>query len=407
MILIEKIDFGHVSFFSKAFFSACLLAFLASVLSQGDYSKKVAIRGYVKGSNEEYLVIAPIDGQVVIKNYSINDSVNMGDLLIAVGSHDFVEIDGSKVPTYRYVNNQYEEIRTRTAADKDNTKQHFDSVILQINTQIATSRKAKQVSQSTYNLLMEKINTSQKRITKYEKSKTLSEQQLIDYKNALDMLIIERKNIEIQMIESDNRSDVLSERKLSEKSKKLEKLSQLDRLFQQNEFDEKESTNNLRRNLFSTMKGKVTMDSVFLGKSVRRGDHLLRVLGDQQSIDEQFIGVILVGQEGIGKIKVGQSLKVKMDAFPYAHYGSFDSTVLTIQESPTLPSSVTYNSSMDSKLGPVYLAEVELSGHQFREKNIQLKTGMTFNSDIKTKGRTIFEWIFEPFFEAYNRKFKL
>jgi hemolysin D len=90
----------------------------------------------------------------------------------------------------------------------------------------------------------------------------------------------------------------------------------------------------------------------------------------------------------IGFVRPGQDAEIKLDAFPYTHYGTIAGKVMSISQ----------DSVKDDKLGLIYPARIQLSTHVIVAdgKDIQLEPGMSSSVEIKTEQRRIIEYLLTP-----------
>lgn len=96
----------------------------------------------------------------------------------------------------------------------------------------------------------------------------------------------------------------------------------------------------------------------------------------------------LLPSQKAGFVKVGMSVKLKLDAYPYQDYGVISGKVLTI--SP--------DSHFDEKLGQVYHVDVSLDRPYIQAKGqqIPLKAGQTGTVEIITRHRRILDVLLDP-----------
>jgi hypothetical protein len=90
----------------------------------------------------------------------------------------------------------------------------------------------------------------------------------------------------------------------------------------------------------------------------------------------------------IGFVRPGQDAEIKLDAFPYTHYGTIAGKVLSISQDAV----------KDDKLGLIYPVRIQLSRHVIVAdgKDIQLEPGMSSSVEIKTEQRRIIEYLLTP-----------
>ncbi len=90
----------------------------------------------------------------------------------------------------------------------------------------------------------------------------------------------------------------------------------------------------------------------------------------------------------IGFVRPGQEAEIKLDAFPYTHYGTIPGKVMSISQDAV----------KDDKLGLVYPARIQLGAHVIVAdgKDVQLEPGMSSSVEIKTEQRRIIEYLLTP-----------
>ncbi len=100
------------------------------------------------------------------------------------------------------------------------------------------------------------------------------------------------------------------------------------------------------------------------------------------SIDNKDIGFVNSGQEAV----------VKIDSFPYTHYGYLKGVV----------SQVSNDASPDKKLGLVFPARIKLQTNRIQVENkwVNLSPGMSVTVEIKTGKRAVAEYFLSPLIQA-------
>lgn len=90
----------------------------------------------------------------------------------------------------------------------------------------------------------------------------------------------------------------------------------------------------------------------------------------------------------IGFIQEGLKADVKIDAFPYTHYGTIEGELLSISR----------DSTQDENLGLVYLAQIGLSSKQLlvEGEHIELTPGLSIVAEIKTDKRRLIDYLLSP-----------
>lgn len=132
------------------------------------------------------------------------------------------------------------------------------------------------------------------------------------------------------------------------------------------------------------------------GRSVDPGDTLaiMAVGGGPLSAD------VYISQRGIGRIAVGQPVRVNLEAFPYQTFGSIDGTVVSVSETALSPSEIDVPGLVAT--GTAFRVRIALDQQTTRayDREIPLRPGMAISAFIITDRRSILAWLLDPIFAA-------
>ncbi|MEZ9236922.1 HlyD family type I secretion periplasmic adaptor subunit [Shewanella sp. 10N.286.52.A9] len=106
---------------------------------------------------------------------------------------------------------------------------------------------------------------------------------------------------------------------------------------------------------------------------------------------------IKLSPRDIGFVRVGQSARIKIDAFDYSRYGALDGIVKRI--SPSTDS--------DEKGGVFYKVQLSIEKPYFFDTpgQFELIPGMTGEADIVTGDKSVFQYLWKPVFTNINEAF--
>jgi len=95
-----------------------------------------------------------------------------------------------------------------------------------------------------------------------------------------------------------------------------------------------------------------------------------------------------IENKDIGFVKVGQSVAVKIEAFPYTRYGYLTGTVQTVSN----------NAVQDRRKGLTFPARVRLDTNKIRinDRWVNLTAGMAVTAEVKTGRRTVAHYFLDP-----------
>lgn len=116
-----------------------------------------------------------------------------------------------------------------------------------------------------------------------------------------------------------------------------------------------------------------------------------------------LLAKLYASSHALGFLKPGQSVKIKLDAFPYQKFGFSLGKVHSISESPVLASETSAGNrlgTLGTATDSLYTIEVALE-QQFVNaygKRQRLRPGMQLEADIELDTRTLYEWVLEPLY---------
>jgi membrane fusion protein len=143
------------------------------------------------------------------------------------------------------------------------------------------------------------------------------------------------------------------------------------------------------------MAGTVTAVTAREGQTVSPATPLMAIIPD----GAQLQAVLSVPSAAIGFVKVGQEVRIGVDAFPYERFGTVVGRVLSVAESP-LNIRDADGSALSSY--PVRVRLERKSVEAFGRKE-PLIPGMTLTARIVTERQSLLEWLFEPLFAVRRR----
>lgn len=265
-----------------------------------------------------------------------------------------------------------------------------------------------------------KINTLKKQITYYDRLAVISNRQLKlteqDLKNGEEKFQSEQNlydkgviskmeffekqtalNQNKQQVENLKKSYVQNQITISDLKKQLVDLKY--------ETSEKERTlkesieiscNNIQ-NYLNTWKQNYRITSPFSGtisylttlnenQFVKAGTNLFAIIPD----NNEYIGTIQISSQGYGKVKVGQTVHIKLDNFPYNEFGQLKGEVKEISLIPN---------TIGEQKQSIYLAKVRLTNGLTTtyKKELEFKPEMGGTAEIITEDLRLIERIFNQF----------
>ena len=135
-----------------------------------------------------------------------------------------------------------------------------------------------------------------------------------------------------------------------------------------------------------------------LGGVVRQGDEILQILPTESDL----VVEAKIKPADMANIKAGEPVKVKLDAYDYAVFGTMSGKV-TYVSADTLQE--------DTKTGPMtyYRVKVAITEKDFkrseRVNDIEVRPGMTATVDIQTGKRSVLSYLTKPLTKTFTEAF--
>lgn len=197
-----------------------------------------------------------------------------------------------------------------------------------------------------------------------------------------ETLLIERLAMQQQSLEAD------FQQQNAERLQKLESDYQL-KLTQLPSYQDKVN----RLQILAPIDGVVDQINFnYLSAVVQPGESI----GSITALDNPLIAETKIPAKDIGFIEIGQRVKLKVDTFPFAKFGSVNGTIKSISIS-----------SFEEDKKQVYIARINLDKQylNFRGQRFRLRSNMEFTADILTGQQTILQYAIKPIVSAVDGAF--
>lgn len=147
--------------------------------------------------------------------------------------------------------------------------------------------------------------------------------------------------------------------------------------------------------LSAPITGNVTALTMRSGQRVGPQNQIMAIVPEGATLRAE----LSVPSQAIGFVKVGQEVRLAIDAFPYQRFGTVTGTVRTVASSALTQQGP--NGAVISVYPVVVeLQDIEISAFGRMEA---LVPGMTLTARIVTEEQSLIEWLFEPLFAVQKR----
>jgi membrane fusion protein len=143
--------------------------------------------------------------------------------------------------------------------------------------------------------------------------------------------------------------------------------------------------------------GVITYSDLVPGRSLTPADVALVIMTGKSG---GLRAALRIPSRRRGFVHEGQTVRLKLDAFPYARFGSYEAHIDAISRTTVRSSMSPAGASEAGAPGGDYMAWATLAGDQFEfgKRRFDILPGMTGTASIIIERRTIAEWVLEPLF---------
>jgi len=150
------------------------------------------------------------------------------------------------------------------------------------------------------------------------------------------------------------------------------------------------------------LSGRIAAIPVFVGAAVDSGSLIATIIPDESELRAR----LFVPTRAIGKVRTGQTVSIRYDAFPYQKYGTFKGQIENVSNSVILPQEVEKVSPV-KLTEPAYVLDVAIRRQSVMlggDREAALRPDMLLTATIETDQRTILAWIGESVFGVGQRR---
>jgi len=151
--------------------------------------------------------------------------------------------------------------------------------------------------------------------------------------------------------------------------------------------------------IFAPHSGQITFSSLVSGHMLEAEDVALVI---NTGTDHPLVAALNIPSRQRGFVKEGQTVRLKLDAYPYARFGALPARIESISDTAMNKSE---NSPAPTSGKPTetnnYMAWATLSGQTFGSPRepLRILPGMRGTASVVIERRTIAEWVLEPLFQ--------
>lgn len=380
-----------VSMRIAAIAAAVLTIALALYLSFGEYTRKVRATGQIVPAAGALKAVAPQFGRVIARHVQDGDLVQAGQLLYELSSERAGQGGGIDTRIDVSLASRRELLTQERVLQTRQSKQQQRS--LQIRHQLIGAEIDRLEQEIA--LQQTRIASADKTLARYRSLREqgyISEFQLTQYENDRSDQLGRRQALE--------RAKLAATRDLVQTQAETDQITgqirlnsaQTERTLASLDQEAAEHQGRSRMQVLAPAAGTVTALTAEPGQTVAAGASLATVIPTGSALEAH----LLAPSRAIGFIEPGQTVLLRLAAFPYQKFGQASGTVLRVERSPIAEAGGEAGNGTNGE--PVYRIAVKLAQQSVMAygKAQPYRAGMTLEADIRQDRRRLIEWVIDP-----------
>jgi membrane fusion protein len=373
--------------------SLVIAVFAISFAWTGHYTRSVHVNGQLVPSTGAIKMVAPQFALVVKKAVKDGDVVKEGQLLYELSS----EREGESGGIDSRITTSLAERRELLAQERSLQAQQ-----LQQHQRMLETRR--QLIDAELGRLEQEISLQQQRAASAAKTwnryKSLREQgfvselQLTQYENDYDDQLARVQTLERAKLSSTR--DLLQAKEEANQVNGQIRLNvaQSESTIATLDQESAEHEGRSRIQIIASAAGTVTALAADPGQTVNAGTVLATII----PVDSELEAHLLAPSRAIGFIEPGQTVQLRLAAFPYQKFGQAKGTVIRVEQSPIVETQGPTAVSDMPASEPFYRIVVHLAQQSVNAygKEQKYKAGMTLEANIRQDRRRLVDWVIDP-----------
>ncbi len=376
-----------------------IAAMIVGLLFWGTYARKETVRGYLVPDKGIVKVFAPNTGTITNIYVSEGEVVESGQSLVKMSLERSME-NGTDVDTL---------ILEEIELGLSEIEQRIDS-----ERRIETSELDRMKTQRTG--LKEELAQINESLAIHKKRVLISEQRIDANQKLLDSKILSQKDfdkIQEEHLALLQQQQELLRSRTTKKNNIVEIDSQLISYpiqVQSKIGSLKKEQSDLKQRLYeiqgrSIFEIKTPISGTVDGLSVHEGQWMNAQAANILAIipkDSVMKAELYIPTRAIGFIEVGQTVKMRYDAFPHQRYGIYGGTIESISQHILHPQELAIPLEIQE---PVYRVVVLIDKQTVRAygKEMILQPGMSLEADIIIERQSLLDWILDPLYSLKGK----
>lgn len=377
---------------------AVLAAMVVLFATQGEYTRKAQVKGYLAPDKGLIKIFAPQAGTLIEKHVTEGQFVEQGAPLFVLSTEssslDDSHAQASAIEKLRERRrNLTKELDNQAVLDGIQSQaarsrlQGLESELVQVAGEISIQRQ--RLASAEENLARFRRLQAEKFISPAQAQQ--KQEELLDQQARLQSLQRARSALERDIAAARHEVASTGLRGNNQRSGIARELAALDQQLTEHE---------ARRTIVITAPSRGTVTAILAerGQQAQAQSALLSLLPAGARLQAQ----LLVPSRAIGFIAPDQSVALRYQAFPYQRFGSQRGRITEVSKSLITPGDAQLPVTLQE---PAYRVTVALDQQTLRaySRDMALQPGMLLDADVWLDRRTILQWVFDPLYSVARK----
>ena len=366
-------------------------------LSSATYARTVAVSGFLTAAEGAVKVGVEQGGVILAVHVTVGDVVDSGDPLLTVGSALAIDVNGDASSHHSLTERMdqgFEERLTQLQQQTLGISERHRLSSARIRVELARLDGQRGELSTARALRRERLAMAESKgraLDRLRKQRVITELDWMDHEalvlrlredllateSELSTVISQREAGLLQAAEIDAAYDV-------ELLRSAAHMSEL-------RMEQDRTAVSGQRVLLATRSGYIDTLEAQPGMITQPGITLLSIVPGTNELRAR----LLIPDRAVGGVGIGQTLRLRFDAFPHQHFGAIPAQLVSLA-STISASGETLGPFRPTE--PVFLGEARLvkSTESVERWPVDLREGMRFTADVELEQRTLLEWLLEP-----------
>jgi len=361
-------------------------------LNLSEYARKEKAVGWLRYTQGEFAVLAPISGTVEALHQAEGQTVTQGEPLFVIRAPQ-ISTDG-----------------TASGAE------YARSILAEIELIIARDENARATLRARLEETRERINILNQQVTALDEQTRVTHDRLVlfteQYQAGVDLAsrgvlaqraLEERRLIALGQQEAESALVARRAEYVGAREVQRARLEQIPLEVEAASLLMYQNRMQLERNLLDARAregalvrapadGRIAAQQTSAGSSIRAGERALTIV----AADSLLQAEIYLTSRAMARIRQGQTVRIYYTAFPHSRYGVASGRIDSISATVFRPEEIPTPLEMEEAAYRAFVSLDSQSIDAFAE-SFELRSGMTLTAEVVLESQSLFEWLIEPF----------